>query len=215
MKIKVLIADSQLLVREGIRSLLSKTKDIQVVGEVQEGKELSSKISKMKPDVVIIDYHLPGFFEIDDIKMIHKNFPDTNIMIVTANQHKNDILKVLEYGVNNYILKLCDKEEFLNAVYASAKKEKFFCGKVVDAILEKHFPKKEHCEAANLTPREVEIIKLISEGLTNGKIAQKLYLSIHTVSTHRKNILKKLGLNNTSELIMYSIKTGIIQTSDK
>lgn len=213
-KIKVLIADNHLLIREGIRALLQERKDICIVGETQESSDLIRSISRLKPTVVIIDFHLPGFFGIEDIQTISKMSPETNVMVVTTNQNKKDIIEVLKYGVNNYILKLCDKEEFIRAVYSTARKEKFFCGKVVDAIFEKHFPRKEHCEPTTLTPREIQIITLISEGMTNNEISKKLFISIHTANTHRKNILKKLKLKNTSELIMYSIKTGIIHTTN-
>lgn len=212
-KIRVLIADNHLLIREGIRSLLLERKDIRIIGEALDSMELARHVRSLKPNVVIIDFHLPGFFSIEDIRTIYMTSPETNVMVVTTNQNKKDIIEVLEYGVSNYILKLCDKEEFIRAVYSTARKEKFFCGKVVDAIVEKHFPKKEHCGPTTLTPREIQIITLISEGMTNNEIAKKLFISVHTANTHRKNMLKKLKLKNTSELIMHSVKAGIIHTA--
>lgn len=214
-KITIFIADNQQLTREGIRSFLSKNIDFKIVGEAVDGKELSSKIKQMKPDVVIIDFHLPGFFEIEDVHNIYKWSPNTKILIVTTNQNKQDIIKVLEYGVNNYIFKLCDKTEFMNALYATSRNEKFFCGKVLDAVLEKHYPKKKHCEPINLSQREIEIIQLLSQGLTNKGIADKLLLSSHTISTHRKNILKKLHLKSTTEMLMYALAEGIIELVQK
>ena len=209
-KIRILIADNHLLIREGVRKLIGEFPEFEVVADASESEELHRKIRMHKPDVVILDCFMPGFFKPEDIYLIYKAEPKTKVLIVTGNQPKAEILKVLEFGVCNYILKQCEKDEFINAVYSTAKREKFFCGKVVDAILEKHFPQKEHCEPTILSPREIEIIHFIAEGLTNSGIAKKLHLSVHTVSTHRRNILKKLQIKNSSELVMYAIKTGII-----
>jgi DNA-binding NarL/FixJ family response regulator len=163
-----------------------------------------------------LDYHEPGYFSLEDIQMVRTLSPDTRVLVISTDHNKIDILRALEYGVTNYILKECNRDEFIGALYAAIRKEKFFCSKVIDAIVDKHFPKNDTCEPSNLSGREVEIIRLISEGLTNKKIAAKLFLSVHTVSTHRKNVLNKLKLNNSSELVAFAIKNGIIQvTPDK
>lgn len=211
-KTSVLLADNHLLIREGLKSVLAADKSFDIIGEASDSHELAIEVRKNKPDLVIIDYSLPGFFSTEDIKVIYSLSSATNVLVITTNQNHNDILKVLEYGVTNYILKLCDKEELMGAIYATVKKEKFVCSKVIDAILNKHFPQEDSCEGVSLSQREVEIVELISRGFTNSKIAEKLFLSVHTISTHRKNILKKLGVNKSSELVMYAIKTGIIQS---
>lgn len=190
--------------------MLTATKGYQVVGEAENSQELTDGIRATQPDLLIMDYSLPGFFSAEDIKVVYRLSPATRILIITTNQNQNDILKVLEYGITNYILKVCDKDELLDAVRATLRKEKFVCSKVIDVILNKHFAPEEHCEGVSLSQREVEIIELISKGYTNSKIAETLFLSIHTISTHRKNILKKIGVNKSSELVMYAIKAGII-----
>lgn len=204
-----------MLIREGIKGLLNQNERFEVAGEANDSQELEEKLQKLKPDVVIIDYDIPGFFDQRDIPKIYQLAPGVGIMIVTTNQKKKDILQVLDFGVNNYILKLCDQEEFMGALEATLQKEKFFCGKVIDAILEKHFPKKQHYDAPNLSQREIEIVELVAQGMTNSEIAQKLFLSIHTVSTHRKNILRKLHVKSASELVLYAIKTGIVPAPEK
>lgn len=206
----ILIADNHLLIREGIKTLIARNSDLTVAGEAADGIELQAKLKELWPDVVIIDYHLPGFFGVEDISNIYRISPKTKVLVVSTNQNKSDIVKVLECGVNNYILKECDKEEFVSAVYATIKGERFFCGKVIDAVLDKHQTKQEHCEPTILSKREVQIVKYISQGMTNGEIANAIFLSVHTVSTHRKNILKKLGLKKSAELVAYALKTGLI-----
>lgn len=220
-KTKILIADAHTLTREGVKSLLSKRKDIHIAGEAKDSKELSEKIKKINPDIVIIDFHIPDHFSIDDIAFIKKNYPKTSILVISTNNKKEDVLKVLDFGVNSYLLKECDEDEVINAVYASAKKEKFFCGRVMDAILERvthHCPIGSvchHCQAVTLSEREVEIIKLIAESYTTKEISEKLFLSFHTISTHRKNIFRKLKIRSSSELILYALKKGIITSQEQ
>lgn len=215
-KTKILIADTHTLTREGVKSLLAKRKDLHIAGEAKDSKELSEKIKKINPDIVIIDFHIPDHFSIDDIAFIRENYPRISVLVISTNNKKEDVLKVLDYGVNSYLLKECDEDEVINAVYASAKKEKFFCGRVMDAILEKvthHCPIRSvchHCQAVSLSEREVEIIKLIAESYTTKEISEKLILSFHTISTHRKNIFRKLQIRSSSELILYALKRGII-----
>tara|TARA_R110002049_G_scaffold213973_5_gene385525 strand:+ start:358 stop:1026 length:669 start_codon:yes stop_codon:yes gene_type:complete len=216
-KTKILIADAHTLTREGLKSLLSKRKDIQICGEAKDSNELLVKLNKINPDIVIIDFFIPDHFSIEDIAFIRKKYPQINVIVVTTNQNKQDVLKVLDYGVKSYLLKECDEGEIINAVYASAKEEKFFCGRVMDVILEKvthHCPNGSvchHCQPISLSEREVEVIVLIAEAYTTKDIANKLNLSFHTIGTHRKNIFKKLKIRSSSELIIYAVKKGIIK----
>ncbi len=213
-KTSVFIADNHLLVREGIKGILSGKQDLNIVGEATRSSELRDSLAHIKPHILILDYHEPGYFSLEDIQMARTLSPDTRVLVISTEHNKADILKALEYGVANYILKECNRDEFIGALYAAIRKEKFFCGKVIDAIVDKHFPKNDTCEPSNLSAREVEIIRLISQGLTNKKIASKLFLSVHTVSTHRKNVLNKLKLNNSSELVAFAIKKGIIEVGE-
>lgn len=213
-KTSVFIADNHLLVREGIKGILSGKPELNVVGEATRSSELRKSLAHIKPQILILDYHEPGYFSLEDIQMVRTLSPDTRVLVISTDHNKADILKALEYGVTNYILKECNRDEFIGALYAAIRKEKFFCGKVIDAIVDKHFPKNDTCEPSNLSAREVEIIRLISQGLTNKKIASKLFLSVHTVSTHRKNVLNKLKLNNSSELVAFAIKKGIIEMGE-
>ncbi len=213
-KTSVLIADPHLLIREGVKAVLSSDAHFEVVGEVMKGDELCAAVRALKPHIVVIDYSTPGCFSIEDIPAVYNLSPNSRVLVLTNNQNKNDILKALEYGVNNYILKKCSKDELLAAVYATVKKERYMCRHAIDAIVEKHIHPNESYEGISLSPREIEIIQLISEGNTNNSIAKLLYLSIHTVSTHRKNILKKFGLKKSSELVMHAIRAGIITPSE-
>lgn len=214
---KVLIADAHTLTRQGIKALLARRKGICIAGEVKNSGELSEQIVKIGPDILIIDFDLPGHFSIRDVAFVSNNFPRIGILVISTNQHKQDILKVIDWGVKGYLLKECDEKEIIEAVYAVARKERFFCGKVMDVILAKAIhqdgfanAKQNSCEAVSLSDREVEIVKLIAQGYTTKSIAEKLYLSFHTITTHRKNIFKKLNVRSSSELVLYAIRQGII-----
>lgn len=209
---RILIADNQLLVREGIKHLLESDNSILLEGEAEGINQLEALFQKKEPDVLIMDYHQPGFYSLEDLEGIRLRYPKVKILVITSNEEKDSILRVLDIGIKNYILKQCDTEEFYQAWESTLKDEKFFCGRVIDAILEKHFPKKEDCKAIKLSKREVEIVQHIAKGLTNQGIANKLFLSTHTIGTHRKNILRKLGLNKASELVVYAMKNGIVDT---
>lgn len=216
LKAKILVADAHTLTREGIKSILSRKEDIQICGEAKDNTELPKELKRLKPDIVIIDFYVPNYFSIEDIAFIRKKYPHIRIVVISTNTKKEDVLKVLDLGVNSYLLKECSENEVISAVYAATQKEKFFCGRVMDAILEKttHYctPDSvcEQCQEPLLSEREIEIIKLITEGFTTHEIAEKLILSFHTISTHRKNIYNKLNIRSSSELIVYAMKKGII-----
>ncbi len=211
--IKIVLADPHFVTRTGIKTVLSQAPEFQIVSEVKNSIELLKEAKAKEPHVIIIDYNVPGYFQIDDLKKIKILSPQTNVMVISSDHNKNNIYKVLDLGIKNFITKECDSEEIILAVRATAKGQKFFCAKVVDIILEKHFNvQNEHGEPCQLSQRETEIVQLIAEGLTGREIAGKLFLSHHTVSTHRKNILKKLRVNSTSELILYAIRFGIVSS---
>lgn len=216
----VFIADAHKLTSEGIKSILVKKTDARVTAEAVNSAGLRAQFASAQPDVVIIDCFIPGYFSIEDIAFIKNQAPETGILVITTNKNKEDVLRVLDYGVNSYLLKECDEEEVINAVNATATGRKFFCGKVMVAILEKVTHKCapdsvcNHCHAVALSEREEEIIRLIADGLTTKEIAVKLNLSFYTISTHRKNVFKKLRIRNSSELIGYALKKGIISAPE-
>jgi DNA-binding NarL/FixJ family response regulator len=211
--ITIVLADPQFVTRTGIRTVLAQVAEFKVVSEVKSSSELMKEIKSKQPDVIIIDYNVPGYFQLEDLQKVKSFSPRTQIMVISSDHDKNNIYKVLNSGIKNFITKECDPDEIIQAVHATANGKKFFCAKVVDIILEKHFKiKEEHGEPFQLSQRETEVVQLIAEGLTGREIADRLFLSHHTVSTHRKNILRKLHMNSTSELVLYAIRFGIVSS---
>lgn len=211
-KIKILIADNNFLTRKGIQGLLDDNEDFLFVGEAENKTELIEKALLKQPHLLIIDHACQGFTA-EDVKEFKKQFPKIQVLAITAMLSKPLIAKAMEYGVKSYLLKECDKDEITEAIYKTAQGEKFLCGKVLDVIMnetDEVVTIGASCKGLNISEREIEIIILIAEGFSNKQIADKLFLSTHTVTTHRKNIMNKLDINNTAGLVLFAVRENLI-----
>ncbi len=209
--IKIVIADAQYLIRVGLKDLLSATKDFKIIGEATNSMELINLVKEHQPQVVIFDYNSETNFRIEDIATVREISKNTQFLVISADESKANIYKAIQLGSISFLTKECDKEEIVGAIYATAKNEKFLCHKVIDIIIEKHIhTDDDNCKAFNLSLRETEIIKLTAKGWTAKTIAGHLFLSTHTVYTHKKNIMKKLKINSSSEMIVYAIQNSLI-----
>ena len=211
--IDITIADSQYLTRKGLRQVLGQRQQFRVVGEPSNESELIEHLQRHRPDVVILDYNQPRHFYPSTVDKIKEASPDSEILVISADEERDRIYSVIQSGVNCFITKSCDEHEILDAIEAANSKSKFFCNKVLDFILEKSFPDTEdNCDPTPLTPREKEIVMLTSRGLIAKEIAAELDLSTHTVYTHKKRILKKLGLKSPVQLVLYALENGMIES---
>lgn len=203
--IRLLIADCQLLTREGIISLFTPINDIQVVGDSVDPDELKHLIIKLKPQVVLIDQSYVPYLHIAGTTIIDTKFKPSNFLVLFNKQNSDEIIKLIHHGIQCYICKESSREEIIEAVYATAKGEPFFCKYSAELLSGKAMSPEKDTTTPLLSPRETEIIHLIAEGMTNQEIAEKLFLSFHTIKTHRKNIIKKLGFTfkNTAELASF------------
>ncbi len=212
---KLIIADSNLLIRAGLNAVLSQYADIEIVGEAATDAQLRDMAKGFNPDVVLIDFAAPNF-SIDVVPAIHKQNKHTRFVAITGEQSGITIVNALRAGIVSYIKKDCDVHEILDSVRETAAGGRFFCGQILNTIRKESIDVNDleltefNCEAVSITERELEIITLIAEGYTNVEIAEKLFLSPHTVNTHRKNILQKLGVNNTAAIVMYAVKTQLV-----
>ena len=213
--IKVVIADSNQLIRHGLRSVFEAKECFEVIGEVESEKDLIDFVRNHKVDVITIDFAAPGF-SIDTIPKVEGISPRSRFVAITGEQSGVTIISALKAGIASYIKKDCDIDEIMDAVLETGRGGKFFCGKILDTIRRESIDTNSldlaefTCEPVLLTDRELEVIKLIAEGYTNGQIAEKLFLSSHTVSTHRRNVMHKLGVNNTAAIVMYAVKTELV-----
>lgn len=209
--LSALIADRQPLAAAGLASFLNESEGIRVVAQVTKGKDLVALTEKHQPDLLIADYNFPGQLELDDIRNAMTSSSKTNVLILSSDNNKATILQALELGVKGYITKECSLEEVGMAVQATARGSKFYCQKILDIIMEKRFPQETEPEVSSLTAREREILQMIANGQSTQRIADQLYLSPHTVQTHRKSIIKKLNIKSPTEFVIYAMDLGLLK----
>ncbi|HEY4789692.1 MAG TPA: response regulator transcription factor [Bacteroidales bacterium] len=214
-KLTVILADNQALTKVGTKAILSGyfNGNIQFE-EVKEKKELLEKLKTSHPDAVILDFQLFNLDEISELAEIKKVSTDTGLLIMTDNQTPDDLYKVLDAGITNLIFKSCEEQEFIEAFNATIAGRKYFCSEVLDLLLERKTVTRQMQDPGKLTSAEIDIVRLIAQGLTTKEIALQKHLSFHTIITHRKNIFRKLGISNTSELLMYAMRAGIIDSTE-
>ncbi len=211
-EISVILADAQYLIRVGLNHILSEHDRINILGEAANESHLLALMETAAADVVIMDYNQPNNFSVETVKLLKTNYPDTGILVVSADNEKDSIYEVLESGVTSFLTKSCDEKEIIEGIFAATKKQRYFCKKVMDYVFERSFsPTVEDCAPTPLTVREIEIVQLAAQGLIAKEIASKLNLSTHTVYTHRKNIMRKLKINTASELIIYAVNNGLVK----
>ena len=212
---KLVLADSNELIRIGLRTVINSQLKIDIVGEAINNEDLFKLISSFETDIVLIDYTSPGF-SIDVIPKIVSSFPFVKFVAITPEQSAQTLVEALRSGVSSYVKKDCDISEIINAIKETKQGNKFFCGQVLETIQRASINVKDidfasfSCEPVLLSERENEIIVYISEGQTNAQIAENLFLSNHTINTHRKNIMAKLGVKNTAGIVMYAVKTQLV-----
>ncbi len=208
----IIIADPNFLTREGFKFIINDNKSLNVAGEITKGKELWPQVEAKKPDVLVMDYNIPNFIEIEEIEKINTVSEKTKMLVISDDRNKENILKAIKFGVTGYLSKQCEKEKIINALFTIHRGEKFFCNKILDVILEKETNRPIDTSTLNLSEREIEVITLITSGYSNKEIADKLFISIHTLYTHRKNIMKKLNFKSPVELILFALDLGLIDS---
>ncbi len=215
--ISVLIADKNYLSRLGLYTLLSNSAHFEVdYIENEAFEDILLAIKKFKPKVLVLDFQSLGL-SMNQLETISKTFNRLQILAITDYLHKSDMMMALESGVKSYLLKECDKEEIIEALHATYNGQRFLCGKIAhylaspqEETIIRHELDKVSCKGLGITDRELDIIRLISEGLSNKLIADKLELSTHTVNTHRKNIMTKLGIPNTAGIVMFAVRNNLL-----
>jgi DNA-binding NarL/FixJ family response regulator len=210
--IKLLIADSQYLITESLKFILQNGRSFNVVRVVTEKSELIKVLKTENISLLILDHSLIDINSISELKEIKSSFPYLRVLVISNNISKPELIELNSAGINNIILKTAGKEELFEAIDSALKEKKYYSSELLDLLFEVNEKKNTAEETGQLTISEIEIVRLISEGLTTKEIASRKFISFHTVISHRKNIFRKLGVTSISELIMYSIKAGWINT---
>jgi DNA-binding NarL/FixJ family response regulator len=213
MMVDVLLADNQPLTAAGLIYFLADRDDLKIVDQVMHRDQFKDLIKQYKPQLLIVDYNINDYVTIDDVRSVKDISPLTNVLVISADDNKARILSVLQTGVIGYLTKDCSREEILMAIQSTSRGEKYFCHKILDIIMERHFtPEPEANDFSSLTTRETEILKLIASGKSTQQVADELFLSPHTVHTHRKSIIKKLNIKSPTQFVIYALDMGLIKS---
>lgn len=212
-EIQILHANSNVLMHHGLLKICESGGGIKKIEHVESEADLFMKLDAISYDLVLVDPKKEHGFEIQTVLKLQQERPEIKILIISDIKNEAMVLQILERGVQGYLTYECDTDEIIHAIFAIAKGEKFYCNKVLDIVFNKHLYKKDvdDCEATSLTIRENEIAVMLAKGLSNKEVAEKIHLSPHTVHTHRKNIMKKLGVRSASELTIYALSIGLIE----
>jgi DNA-binding NarL/FixJ family response regulator len=209
--IRIVIADDHQVFIDGLKAILKEFEGLEVIGHAGNGEQLLQQVALHKPDVVLTDIQMPVMNGVEAAKEIQEKFPTVKVIALTMLNESLYIKKMLGAGVFAYVLKTVDKEELAYTIKKVAKGEKHFKPEITALLIDSFSDKTlSNNPAEILTKREKEIVVMISQGLTDKEIADKIHLSPLTIITHRKNILHKLGLKNKVELTRYAFSNNLI-----
>ncbi|ASB50576.1 response regulator [Alkalitalea saponilacus] len=211
---KIIIVDDHKIVRDGIRAMLLCNKSFSVVGDLASGKELFQQLNSLTPDIVILDIGMPEMNGVEITGKLNREYPAVKVLILSANASEDWIVSAIKAGAVGFLPKECSSGELIKALRHISRGENYYGESIasiiyrsyVNILRDKESPKRTE----ELTERESDVLKAFSEGLSFKEIADKLCISPRTVESHKINILNKLELKNTIEMVKYAIKNGII-----
>lgn len=215
MPISLYIVDDHKMFREGIASLISFEKDMEIIGSAGSVQEFMQDILLHQPDVILMDLSLRDGEGTDAVSWYKEKYPEVKILVLSMHREADFVKKVMDTGANGYILKDEGTEEMLDAIRTVHAGNHFYSHVIMSTIVQQlnknKTPSKKELAGQKLTRRELEIIKMIADEKSNQEIADKLFISVKTVNTHRNNIMQKLETKNTAGLVRYAIRQGLIE----
>lgn len=212
MSIRVMLADSQTIVRQGLRSLLEKDGDIEVVGEAEDGETALKLAREMLPDVAIVEVVMPNVNGIEFTRQITAIVPGVKVIGLSMYTDKRKLIGMVAAGASGYLSKNCAFEKLVQAIRATAEGRTYLSPDIVDVLVKQYLhrlPSGDPAIICILTNRETVVLQLLAEGKSVRETASQLTISIKTVETHRKQIMRKLGINSIAELTKYAIRQGL------
>ena len=214
-KIRILIVDDHQLILDGLKVLIKDVPEFIFAGEATSGIEALKLARSSQFDIVLMDIEMDGINGIETTRLLLEEYPTAKILALTMYNEKGMINKALEAGASGYVLKNVNKEELIEAIKKVVSGENYFSSEVITTLLEKKSTKiitnKEIPDLDKLTKREVEVLKLVAQGLSNREAGEKLFISPRTVDTHRTNIMEKLQIKNIAGLIRYAIEHNYLE----
>lgn len=213
--IRVLIVDDHTLFRSGIKALLQRQEDFEVVGEAGDGLEGLKRAKSLQPDVVLLDLHMPGIGGREAVKLLSEEVPACNVLLLTVSEDAEDLIETIRAGARGYLLKNIETDFLLNAIRAAARGESVvspqMTGKLMMGVRMSKEGVAQDDDKEKLSPREKEIIALLATGVSNKEMANALNVAESTVKIHVQNILKKLHLTSRVQAAVYAVEHGLVQ----
>ncbi len=212
--INYIIADDHKIFREGLKYAISDDPKLLLVGEAENGKVLLKLLEKKKADVILLDIKMPEMDGIETTICLHETYPHIKILMLTSFDDEHFIIHLLEHGANGYLLKNAEPDEIKKAIHTVYNNDYYF-NHLVSKTMLKSITKDQNGNAklkntVNLNERELEVLKLVCQEMTNTEIAAEIFLSPRTIEGIRKTLIEKIGVRNTAGLVLYAIKNGII-----
>jgi len=212
MSIKVLLVDDHALIREGLRSLLEKQPDVQVVGEAEDGRRAKELVAELSPDIVIMDVTMPRLGGIEATRQITGEFPSVKVIALSIHSKRRFVADMLSAGAAGYILKECLFDELVQAIQAVAAGGRYLSPRITDVVVDDYVKRLSggvDSPLASLTGREREVLQLVAEGKSTKQIAVELHVSTKTIEANRRQIMEKLDMHSVADLTKYAIREGI------
>lgn len=212
MTIRVLIADDHTIMRAGLRSLLEKEDQIEVVAEAENGRKAVQLAVEHKPDVVVMDVSMPDLNGIEATSQVLESLPDAKVIALSMHTDKRFVMGMLRAGASGYLLKDCASQELASAIISVASNKKYLSPDIAGVVIEDSLyggQQEGESVSSMISAREREVLQLIAEGWSTKQIASHLYVSVKTIETHRRQIMKKLDLHNIADLTKYAIREGL------
>ncbi len=210
--IRVLLAEDHTIVRKGLLSILADQRDIEVVGEANNGREALRLTEQLHPDVVVMDISMPLLNGLEATRQIRRYHPDVKVLVLTMHTDEEYVCRLLQAGASGYVVKQAAPAELLLAVHAAHRGDLFLSPTVTSAVIAEYLEQGGPIDDSydTLTDREREVLQLLVEGYSNREIADTLTISIKTVQTHRSNLMDKLSIKNLCDLVKYAVQKGIL-----
>ncbi|MDR7212054.1 response regulator transcription factor [Flavobacterium piscis] len=210
-KLKLIIADDHTMFLQGITSLIEHESSIKIIGKAINGIEVLNILKIQKADMILLDISMPEMDGIELSKILKKEYPFIKIIIVSTHSNAKIISRLIRIGVNGYLLKNAEKAELLEAIYTIAEGKNYFSKDVEEQYLSNNQKiEKQISNLTELSSREKEILVLIAHEYNTAEIAEKTFISLNTVNTHRRNLLSKLNAKNTAGLVKYAVENGLV-----
>jgi two-component system, NarL family, response regulator NreC len=216
-KIKLILADDHALVRSGLRMLLEAQPDLEIVAEVENGSQALEQVLLLQPDMVLMDVMMPDMNGIEATKKIKEASPETAVIALTMYEDEQYFYEMLKAGASGYVPKRAAPDVLVTAIHTVAQGEVFLFPSMATQLVKNYVQNEEEIGSSmleELTPRELEVIKLIADGLTNQEIGDRLGISVKTVDRHRENTMRKLDVHSRIDLVKFAIREGLIDLNE-